>query len=175
MASPARQPLRVLGGVPVAHPQPLPGHGWRGPGLLLVPGLCPSLLPGSLLLSGLFPCRGTGFMGRNSSRLPERRAVIVSLWVALDQRRPEQRSAAGAVLPGDRGCFSGRRWNRRLRLSPSPCLSIISPLGAAWCVGAQPGPPDSGRLGMGPRDGYGEGLVCWQAMCFPRLSGNRVP
>ena len=128
MASQACRPLRVPeGGVPVACPQPLPGHCRHGPGLLPAPVLCPSLLPGSPPLSSLYPYQGMGFMGRNSSRLPERRAVIVSLWVALDQRRPEQRGAAGASLAGNWGCFSGRRGNRRLRLSPSPQLSIVSP------------------------------------------------
>lgn len=74
---------------------PVPNHslGWRRrrrPVMLPVPTLCPSLLPGSLPPSGLFPCQGTEFMARNSSRLPECQAVIVSLWVALDQRRSER-------------------------------------------------------------------------------------
>lgn len=175
MASPACRPLGVPGGQSVPCPRPLAGRGWHGPGLLPDPGLCLSLLPGSLPMSGLFPCRGTGFMGKNSSQLPERRAVMVSLWVALDQRQTEQQGPAGAVPVEDQGCFSGRRGNERLRLSPVPRLSIVSPLGAARCVGAQPGPPDPGRLGMGPRDGCGDGLGCWQAPHFPRLSGNRVP
>lgn len=90
------------GGDPLACPQPAPSRRQHGPGLLWGTGLCPSLRLGSLPLSSLFPHRGTGFMGRDSSWLPQHQAVIVSLWVALDQRWPEQlghlRQGIGAVF-----------------------------------------------------------------------------
>lgn len=167
MASPACRLLGVPGGQSVACPRPLAVRGRHGPGLLLVPGLCLSLLPGSLPMSGLFPCRGTGFMGKNSSQLPERRAVIVSLWVALDQRRTAARSCRGSAGGGSGLLF----WQEGERVAqteprapaehrfPARCSSVR--WGSAW-------PP-------GSRDGCGDGLGCWQAPHFPRLSGNRVP